>query len=228
MLSMLKKFAPAGLRDATYREVQQSITRRLQNEIAQIPIRELELRHVENLVALPSRQEMLRRLPKQACVAEVGVANGDFSADILTLNEPARLTLIDPWGNERYNKDLHTNVRQRFDDRIAAGQVEIRRGYSTDVAADLADGTFDWVYVDTTHAYAQTRDELDVFSRKLKPGGILAGHDYIVGNLSGMLKYGVIEAVHEFCVDRDWEFIFLTMEQSVPPSFAIQKIAGTT
>ena len=43
------------------------------------------------------REDLLRFLPKNAVVAEIGVAHGDFSAQILEQSSPERLYLIDPW-----------------------------------------------------------------------------------------------------------------------------------
>ena len=77
---------------------------------------------------------------------------------------------------------------------------------------------------DTDHSYAVTREELQAYKGKIKPGGIIAGHDYIQGNWGEILRYGVIEAVHEFCVQEDWELIFQTMEMSNSPSFEIRHV----
>ena len=54
--------------------------------------------------------------------------------------------------------------------------------------------------------------------------GIIAGHDYILGNWDGLVRYGVIESVYEFCVRYNWEIIFLTTELNNSPSFAIRRI----
>lgn len=56
----------------------------------------------------------------------------------------------------------------------------------------------------------------------MKKGGIIAGHDFIVGEIDVPWKYGVIEAVYEFCKKYNWEIIYLTMERGISPSFAIR------
>jgi len=63
-----------------------------------------------------------------------------------------------------------------------------------------------------------------MYRTKVKENGIIAGHDYIVGNWNGLIRYGVIEAVHEFCLKYDWEILFITAELSNNPSFAIRRI----
>ena len=58
----------------------------------------------------------------------------------------------------------------------------------------------------------------------MKKGGIIAGHDYVHGNWISAFRYGVVEAVHEFCVQFGWEIIYLTIEPTENQSFAIRKI----
>ncbi|MEX0773138.1 MAG: class I SAM-dependent methyltransferase, partial [Balneolales bacterium] len=82
---------------------------------------------------------------------------------------------------------------------------------------------FDWIYIDTDHSYETTRDELRLYASKVKQGGIIAGHDYVKGNWITTYRYGVIEAVHEFCVNNDWELIYLTAEPIENQSFAIRR-----
>jgi len=60
---------------------------------------------------------------------------------------------------------------------------------------------------------------------KVKDGGIIAGHDYCKGNVKIALEYGVVQAVNEFCLKFNWEFIYLTHETDRALSFAIQKIS---
>jgi hypothetical protein len=72
--------------------------------------------------------------------------------------------------------------------------------------------------------YKTTTDELQSYHLKIKPNGIIAGHDFILGNWDGIVRYGVIEAVYEFCVKYNWEIIYLTTELYTNPSFAIRKI----
>ena len=97
-------------------------------------------------------------------------------------------------------------------------------GNSIDLLTEFEDNYFDWIYIDTNHSYNTTKNELEVAAKKVKDNGLICGHDYIMGNWTSGYKYGVIEALHEFCVLYNWEIIYLTIEQSIPPSFAIRKI----
>ena len=67
------------------------------------------------------------------------------------------------------------------------------------LAASLfPDDYLDWVYIDASHRYEDVREDIAVWHRKVKPGGILSGHDY--SNCAGVEK-----AVREFAASRACE-----------------------
>jgi len=187
---------------------------------------DLQERHIQNTKLLPNRFELLKLLPKNGVAAELGVAKGDFSEEILRITVPQKLHLIDFWGSERYNQSLKQKVLTKFERQIADEIIEINLGLSTTVVDSFENGYFDWIYIDTDHTYQTTKQELERYAPKMKPNGIIAGHDYVIGNWVSMARYGVVEAVHEFCLKYDWEIIYLTTEMSDFPSFAIRKISN--
>jgi predicted O-methyltransferase YrrM len=190
----------------------------------QIPKVELRPEHIANLRVVTDRRTFLEALPRGGVVAEAGVDHGDFSAMILAITQPKRLHLIDVWSSKRYHGGLQDVVRKKFQRELASGQVQIDLGLSTEVLPRFPDGYFDLVYIDTDHGYTVTAAELELCRTKVKPGGIIAGHDYVTGNWDGGVRYGVVEAVHEFCVKYDWELILLTHETDRHLSFAIRKM----
>jgi hypothetical protein len=180
--------------------------------------------HIQNCNLLLDRDELLESLPKGSIVAEIGVNKGEFSQKILDLCEPRKLHLIDAWHSERYHEGLAVLVEKKFTQQISSQLVEIHKGLSTEVVDSLPSDYLDWIYIDTVHDYDTTKIELEKYSKKLKDVGIIAGHDYSMGNWVKGYKYGVIEAVHEFCVNNHWELIFLTVDFTENQSFAIRKI----
>lgn len=174
------------------------------------------------------RAFLLALLPKESVGAEIGVYRGKFTEQIVSVLRPRELQLIDPWKHEEgevYRKALFggraeggqagmdaclAEVRRRFADGIAAGRVQIRRGYSADELARFPDGHFDWVYIDGNHLYDFVRRDLELSWQKTKPGGVICGDDYVEGN---WWEGGVKKAVDEFVAARGVDVLALRNRQ---------------
>ena len=175
-------------------------------------------RHIKNAKLLTNRVELLRQLPKGGLVAEIGVDEGVFSGHIYRICKPEKLYLIDSWNSKRYGLDKMNHVFHLFD----VINVDVLKADSVQSATMFKDYLFDFIYLDTDHSYELTKKELEVWRLKIKQSGIIAGHDYTKGNFKGLVQYGVIEAVNEFCLKHNWELIYLTLGEF--PSFAIRRI----
>jgi hypothetical protein len=71
-------------------------------------------------------------------------------------------------------------------------KVKILRKTSEE-AAHAFPGTLDLAYIDGNHSYASVKQDLQLWSSKIRPGGIISGHDY------DPVKFPqVIQAVDEF------------------------------
>ena len=224
-MGLIERLIPASVKRRMETSFQAAMRDRNRRNNAAVPKTQLGDEHVRNTRMLKDRVRLLEELPKGGVVAELGVNKGEFSALILEICKPEKLHLVDMWGNKRYHEGLHLEVKDKFAEELAKGQVVINHGMSTTVVDEFEDGYFDWAYIDTDHTYKTTLEELQKYAPKVKTGGILAGHDYLVGNWNSMFKYGVIEAVYEFCVKENWEIIYVTAEIGEHPSFAIRKIA---
>jgi hypothetical protein len=224
MTNILKMVLPGSLKQSYRRMMSDRVKRYWSKRNRNYPMYELETKHIHNLKPLTNRIELLKHLPPGGTAAELGVDRGDFSELILETNSPRKLHLIDCWDSTRYNKDLQNSVENKFAHYIEKDKVKIHIGLSTSVHDKFPDKYFDWIYIDTDHSYETTKMELELYKNKMKDTGIIAGHDFIVGNWSGMVKYGVIEAVFEFCVKNNWELIHITMDYNEIPSFAIRRM----
>ena len=151
------------------------------------------------------RRQLLKRLPRRAICAEVGVWKGEFSARIRRRTRPKMLHLIDPWrfepaypdywhgGAIAKNQDDMDRICQDVKMRFAnAPNVQIHRGTSSNVLSRFEDGYFDWIYVDADHRYPHVLSDLQLCLAKTKPGGFVAGDDYTWGSAG---EYPVRQAV---------------------------------
>lgn len=186
---------------------------------------ELGNEHTRNLKGLPSRKALLEMLPNGGVAAEVGVAQGDFSQLILDICQPSRLHLIDYWGSStpHYGDAGYRHVVKRFGEQISGGQVVLLRGWSWEMLARLPDESLDWVYIDADHSYDSVKKDLLAAKPKIRPHGILSGHDYIKWN-SQTRRFGVVEAVNEFCVTFGFEMIYLALQKNMRMSYAIREM----
>ncbi len=186
-----------------------------------------------------SRSDLLRFLPPGGVVAEIGTAEGDFAVDILANASPRKLHLIDPWefqSGAAYARDpnnvpqaeadaRYNAVRARFAEPIAAGRVEIHRAYSPLAADGFADGYFDYVYIDGMHTKEAVLADLRGFDAKVKPDGLILGHDYTKHPGYLAMGFGVVETVNRFVIERGYEFTCLTHEGS--PTYLLAKNPGS-
>jgi hypothetical protein len=190
------------------------------NSIAKIT---LEPKHVAGCKIVPTREHMLELFPKESIAAEIGVAFGDFTSEIIKRTRPARLHLVDSWGTERYQQGL-LQIEKKFKSEISEGTIVINQGWSTKMLEQFPDSYFDWVYIDTDHSYNTTKNELLLAAAKVKPDGRIGGHDFTTGNVITPVPYGVIEACHEFCVTHKWRYEYLTLEPHGHFSFSLVRL----
>lgn len=201
-----------------------------QSERPPYPEIQLDDQNLQNCRMLKNRETMLKQFSAEAAnwkMAEIGVAFGSFSEQILKLCPPEKLYLIDCWDDERFGEGA-AYVKEKFHHEIAQGVIEIRQGYSTEKLSEFSDGELDWVYIDTVHDYETTRKELELSAQKVKAGGYICGHDYTKFNVYSRYDYGVFDAVNEFASNNEWEFVYLTMEKDGLQSFCLRRIQGRT
>lgn len=190
---------------------------------ASLPAATLQPKHTQACRVLPDRETLLSYLPRNGVCAEIGAAYGDYTASILALNKPKALHLIDAWDSDRYRIGLE-QIREKFKLDISEKRLFIHQGYSTQQLMTFEDNFFDWVYIDTDHSYKTTWEELLLCDKKVKAGGLIAGHDFCTGNVVTPVPYGVIEAVTKFCVEYDWQYEFITLESHGHFSFCLKRL----
>jgi hypothetical protein len=171
--------------------------------------------YAASLTKVPSRRELPEVLNRRGLVcdaAEVGVKAGAYSEFLLDRWRGRRLISIDPWQEAEPSEYVdHANVRQDEHDEFYertrrrldryGSRSEIRRQTSLAAADEIPDGSLDFVYIDARHDYPSVLEDLAAWLPKMRPGGLIAGHDYVDGSFESG-EFGVKSAVDEFFRSR--------------------------
>lgn len=191
------------------------------------------------LIINAKREELIKCLPFNNTVCEIGVDHGYFSDVILKNSNPNKLHLIDPWCHipaddyirdtvnvNDYEQDVkYRNVLNRFSNNIRNGQVIVHRDFSYNVMKSFNDKYFDWIYVDGMHTYPAVLNDLTLCYDKMKDTGFIIGHDFSNHEIAKYMDFGVIEAVKEFIKITKCKLLGITLESGWP-SFIIYKNYG--
>lgn len=145
---------------------------------------------------------------------EVGVFKGDLSKRLLA-REGMHLYMVDSWKghdpeSEYAKTDFHGQLSQADQDRFceytkdvtrfAGNRGCVLRHGSIEASELFADEMFDFVFLDADHTYEGIKADIQAWMPKVKPGGILSGHDY--DNID-FPAWGVKQAVDEIGLPVD-------------------------
>jgi len=137
--------------------------------------------------------------------AEIGVFKGEFSKCLLNGIPGLKLKCIDIWeGYKRHDDNsIYNNVIRDLKDFDA----EIIKGRSLDIAKNVEDESLDFVYIDADHHFEPTFNDITEWSKKVKPGGVVSGHDYFNGGNCGVKqavdKYINMHNILKWYITRD-------------------------
>lgn len=162
--------------------------------------------------------------------AEIGVYKGGLIRPLLNQLKPKKLHLIDPWyhlgerwtwGKEdRSTMNAVTAIMRTFQEELVKRLIDIHTGDDLDILPTFENNYFDWVYLDSTHKYEQTKKELQILKLKVKDQGVIAGDDWYTDPSN--IHYGVCKAVREFLEVEPYEMI---LEDTELCQWAIKRMA---
>ena len=197
---------------------------RIRKDLEALPSFRLQKENVNECKTVLNRFDLINEMKKGGVVAELGVDKGNFSEIILKNSKPKELHLIDIWDSKNYSTKKYKLVLNKFKKEIQNKEIFINKKYSTIAASDYPNEFFDWIYIDTDHSYETTLEELYLWQSKIKKDGFILGHDYVSGSFVEGHKYGVMEAVTEFCIKEKFKLAIITLDYAENNSFALKKI----
>jgi len=153
---------------------------------------------------------------------EVGVMHGTYSKTLCQENPDLELKSIDPymeiygepqtknWGNEHLEEkfEFATEALQPYN-------AELIRKTSLEAVKDFDYESLDFVYIDGSHQFDYVMVDIIEWGKRVKKGGIIAGHDYVGG------WPDVAEAVNTYAKVHGVDVINLTDETT--PSWFFER-----
>jgi hypothetical protein len=175
---------------------------------------------------------------------EVGTFKGEYSKEIIKRFN-GTLFMVDVW-NELSNEYIDASNHKNFKNGVYGECINNIKGFedraimirsNSKIASNFfKNDSLDFVYIDANHAYDFVKEDINLWYPKVKSGGYVMGHDYILGDWSnppfaenGIDKhiwvnkgdggefniyagiFGVNPAVDEFCKNNNYK-INLTEE----------------
>jgi hypothetical protein len=129
--------------------------------------------------------------------AEIGVDGGTFSDYMFKVIPDLELIGVDPWARD------HGKRQQAR---------ELLKTKAWTRAPQVPDLSLDFVYIDGDHRFDYVMLDLILWARKVREGGMIAGHDYY-----RFRQGGVVPAVDVYARQHGIRHWFLTDERT--PSF---------
>lgn len=158
---------------------------------------------LEGWMVFSEQQFLYETAQKYKNIVEIGSWMGKSTHALLTgalkADESATVTAVDTWAGSADTRDM-TNYLAKQQDVYAQfyknvghyKNLRIIRKQSVEAAADFADGSVDFLFLDAGHTKEDLKADLTAWMPKMKPGGLISGHDYMPD-----VWMGVIEAVDE-------------------------------
>ena len=129
--------------------------------------------------------------------AEIGIADGRFSKIMCEEIPGLQLECIDIW--EPYeaswrSQNYQNTAYEQAKEKLKPYNTNLIKRPSIEASLLYEDGDLDFVFIDGSHIFDYVMTDIIVWSRKVRKGGIVSGHDYC-----NFTDSGVIEAVNKYC-----------------------------
>ena len=141
--------------------------------------------------------------------AEIGVYKGDFTK--VFCENGMKMYAIDPWlaypeyYHLKADQTQMENEYERAKKKLMGSDCEIIRKTSMEAVKDFKDGSLDFVYIDGNHDLMHATEDIWEWSKKVRKGGVVSGHDYWNGNHMHLCDVGwVVDSYTKSKHIRNW------------------------
>jgi len=115
--------------------------------------------------------------------AEIGVEQGVYTKVLCKAG--LEIYAIDAWQSYKGYRD-HVNQKklngflEKTKERLTSYNCHIVKKFSMDAVKEFYDESLDVVYIDANHSFPNIAQDIWYWSKKVRKGGIVSGHDYSI------------------------------------------------
>jgi hypothetical protein len=196
----------------------------------------LSAEHVAGARLYANRVDALCEVPTNGCIAEVGVAAGDFTETLLRELTPRRFDAYDIfllhhephlWGRsteEWFGGRTHREFYEwRFAHEIKAGTLGIFEGDSSTRLAERPSPHYDMIYIDGDHSLDGVRRDTEASIPRLTDDGLLVFNDYIMMDHMTIAPYGIVPVVNDLCANQGWNVAYFALQHGLFCDIALKR-----
>jgi predicted O-methyltransferase YrrM len=135
---------------------------------------------------------------------EVGVFRGRNAREMFRHIPGLKLYGVEPFGDQpsstrHKNAPRYERNRNACANRLRGLNVTLIEKFSEIAVQDIPYDSLDFVYIDGDHSYDYAMLDIILWTRRVRPGGIVSGHDYIgPGDYNHAFDVNVKEAVDDY------------------------------
>lgn len=133
---------------------------------------------------------------------EIGVRDGGYSLRLIRSIPALKLYGVDPYEPHKgYRDHVRKSTFEGFEkeahDKLDSyTNYTFLREYSSDALKRFNDNSLDFVYIDGDHSFYEATHDIEKWSQKVRPGGIVSGDDYY--NHKGMARIHVYQVMNAY------------------------------
>ena len=154
---------------------------------------------------------------------EIGLSKGKNAQTMFEYIPNLKLYGVDPYKehpqssykattlSRNWDDNYQERIKRQAQDRIQDKNAIIIEKFSEDAVKDIPDNSLDFVYIDADHSYDFVMQDMIIWGRKVRKGGIVSGHDYYYDKNKTSRRAKVTQAVDDYTRVHGIEF-YITSE----------------
>jgi hypothetical protein len=173
-----------------------------------------------------NRKSMIASLPipRGGKIAEIGVFKGAFSTFLIEEMKPRQFFGFDAFAmHKRINRRGITGTQlfeglthRQYYERVMAkfGDIVVPvEGLTAQTLRGYTDRSFDFVYVDAGHSYAEVKADAACAVEMVSEAGFLVFDDYTLIDPGNYVTCGVVPVVNDLVVNQGWIIVGYSLEE---------------